>query len=102
MSDRITEPVCLELEDGTKLMVEARSLGGEEDVGIGDALKFDAVTKVVGGIAKEFKKTFDTVKPKKAAVEFGLEVGLESGKLTALLVEDSVKASLKVTLEWGE
>ncbi|MEM9092537.1 MAG: CU044_2847 family protein [Cyanobacteria bacterium P01_F01_bin.53] len=102
MSDNITQPVSLELEDGTRLWVEARSLGGEEDVGIGDVLKFEEVTKVVGGIAKGLKQTFDMVKPKKAAVEFGLEVGLESGKLTTLLVQDEVKANLKITLEWGE
>lgn len=97
-----TEMVTVELEDGTTLLVRARSQGGEEDVGIGDALKFEAVTKVVGGIAKGLKKTFDTVKPKKATVEFGLEIALESGQLTALLVEDTAKASLKITLEWGE
>ena len=97
-----TELVTVELDDGTTFLVNARSQGGEEDVGIGDALKFEAVTKVVGGVAKGLKKTFDTVKPKKATVEFGLEMSLESGELTALLVEDSAKASLKITLEWGE
>ncbi|MEM0980051.1 MAG: CU044_2847 family protein [Cyanobacteria bacterium P01_H01_bin.58] len=71
MSDDPTQPVSLELEDGTQLWVQARSLGGEEDVGIGDAFKFEEVTKVVGGIASGLKKTFDTVKPKKASVEFG-------------------------------
>ncbi|NJN72446.1 MAG: hypothetical protein HC799_06320 [Limnothrix sp. RL_2_0] len=97
-----TESVTVQLDDGTTFLVEARSQGGEEDVGIGDALKFEAVTKVVGGIAKGLQKTFDTVKPKKATVEFGLELALESGKLTALLVEDTTTASLKITLEWGE
>lgn len=92
----------VELADGTRFLVQARSLGGEEDVGIGDILKFETVTKVVGGVAMGLKKTFETVKPKKATVEFGLELGLESGQLTALLVEDSAKASLKITLEWGE
>ena len=57
------------------------------------------MTKVVGGIARGLKQTFDTVKPKMAAVEFGLEVGLESGKLITLLVQDSVKGNLKITLE---
>jgi hypothetical protein len=102
MNDAKTEPVSLELEEGVHLWIEARSLGGEEDVAIGDALKFEAVTQVVGSIAKGLKHTFETVKPKKAAVEFGLEVGLESGKLTTWLVQDSTKANLKITLEWGE
>lgn len=102
MPDTRTEIQTVELEDGTTFLVQARALGGEEDVGIGDVLKFETVNKIVGGIATGLKKTFDTVKPKKATVEFGLELGLESGQLTALLVDDSAKASLKITLEWGE
>jgi len=34
-------------------------------------------------------------------VEFGLEVALESGQLTAVLVKGSAKANLKITLEWA-
>ncbi len=102
MARENTEMVSVELEDGTTFLVQARSQGGEEDVGIGDALKFGAVTKVVGSMAKGLKTAFDAAKPKKATVEFGLEVVLESGELTALLVDDSAKASLKITLEWGE
>ena len=40
------------------------------------------------------------VKPAKASVELGLEVGLEAGQLTALLVKGSGKANLKITLTW--
>jgi hypothetical protein len=42
------------------------------------------------------------VKPKKASVEFGLEVAVESGKLTTLLVKGTGTANLKIALEWGE
>ena len=45
--------------------------------------------------------TFQKVKPRKASVELGLEVGLESGHLTALLVKGTGTANLKLTLEWG-
>lgn len=34
-------------------------------------------------------------------MEFGLEVALESGQLTAVLVKGSAKANLKITLEWA-
>ena len=32
----------------------------------------------------------------------GVQVGIESGKLTALLVKGTGNANLKITLEWGE
>jgi hypothetical protein len=40
------------------------------------------------------------VKPKKASVEFSLKVGVESGKLTSLLVKGTGEGNLKITLEW--
>jgi Trypsin-co-occurring domain 1 len=33
-------------------------------------------------------------------VEFGIDVGIESGKLTALICKGSGNASLKITLEF--
>ena len=41
------------------------------------------------------------MQPKKATVEFGVEVTVKSGKLTALIVEGEGKGNLKITLEWG-
>ena len=46
--------------------------------------------------------TLQKVKPRAASVEFGLEIGIESGQLTALLVKGTGTANLKITLEWGE
>ncbi len=40
------------------------------------------------------------VKPTKASVELGLEIGVEAGQLTALLVKGTGKANLKITLQW--
>jgi hypothetical protein len=47
-------------------------------------------------------RLLEKVKPKKASVEFGLEVAVESGKLTTLLVKGASTANLKITLERGE
>ena len=38
--------------------------------------------------------------PTRASVEFGVEVAVDAGKLTALLVNGNTTGSLKVTLEW--
>jgi Trypsin-co-occurring domain 1 len=88
------------LEDGTVIRVEAR-VGGLERVG-DKVFPFQEITNAVEGIASSFMKTIEKVKPKKASVEFGIEVTLESGQLTALLVKGTGTSNLKVTLEWGE
>ncbi|MGH3040162.1 MAG: CU044_2847 family protein, partial [Gaiellaceae bacterium] len=39
-------------------------------------------------------------KPDKAVVELGLDLALESGALTALIVKGKGSAALTITLEW--
>ncbi|WP_157621549.1 CU044_2847 family protein [Saccharothrix sp. NRRL B-16348] len=56
-----------------------------------------AITDTVSdAIAGGFRK----IKPDKITLEFGFEVGVESGKLTAILVKGSAKANIKVVAEW--
>jgi hypothetical protein len=53
----------------------------------------EAIASELGGLLKR-------VGPSKASIEFSIEVGLESGKLTALLVKGSGKANFKIALSW--
>ena len=94
------ELVPVKLANGTQIRVAATMLGGEEDVAF-KLLSFDEVTNTIEGIAGSLNAALQKVKPKKASVEFGLEVAVESGKLTSLLVNGSGTATLKITLEWG-
>lgn len=90
----------LKFSNGTEIKVEAIDLGGETRVGVDDILDFDDVTNAIEAIATSITTTLDKVKPKKASIEFGVKVGVESGKLTTLLVKGSGEANLKITLEW--
>jgi hypothetical protein len=94
------ELIPVKLANGTQIRVAATMLGGEEDVAF-KLLSFDEVTNTIEGIADSLNAALQKVKPKKASVEFGLEVAVESGKLTSLLVNGSGTATLKITLEWG-
>ncbi len=94
-----TEIVKIVLEDGTTVNMEVSALGGEEDVSF-DALPFEGVAGAIEKIAATVLTPIKKVKPKKATVEFGLSVGLESGKLTALWVKGQGAANIKVSLEW--
>ena len=90
------------LPNGKEIRVEATLLPGEEEVSF-KALPaqeiFDAVEGIAQAVVTALQKV--KVKPRKASVELGLEVGLESGHLTALLVKGTGTANLKLTLEWG-
>jgi len=96
-----TEIIKAELANGGTLHIQATILGGEEEVAF-MLPSFEGVTHAIEGIAQSVVSTLEKVKPQKASVEFGLEVALESGQLTALLVKGSGTSNLKITLEWGD
>jgi hypothetical protein len=96
-----TEIIKAELPNGVTLDIQATILGGEEEVAF-TVPSFKEVTDAIEGIAQSIVTTLQKVKPRKASVEFGLEVALESGQLTALLVKGSGTSNLKITLEWGD
>lgn len=93
------EIVKAELPNGAYIHIETTILDGEEEVGF-TLPTFKEVTDVIEGIAESVVTSLEKVKPQKASVEFGLEVALESGRLTALLVKGSSTVNLKITLEW--
>lgn len=98
-----TEIISAQLADGSTIKIKATALGGVEDVAALDKLlPFSEVTDTIERIASALAATLKKVKPDKASVEFGLEIGLESGQLTALLVQGTTTANLTITLEWGE
>jgi Trypsin-co-occurring domain 1 len=88
------------LPNGKEIRVEATLLPGEEEVSF-KTLPVAELFDAVEGIAQAVMTTLQKVQPRKASVELGLEVGLEAGRLTALLVKGTGTANLKLTLEWG-
>lgn len=95
------ELIPVKLANGVEMRVAATVLGGEEDVAL-KLLSFEEITDTLEGIVGSLNAALQKIKPKKASVEFGLEVAVESGKLTALLVKGSGTATLNITLEWGD
>ncbi|MFI5610685.1 CU044_2847 family protein [Amycolatopsis sp. NPDC051903] len=97
------EYVPVEVE-GRPMYAEVE-LVGEQDEEVASRLfafgEFtDHLTSLTQSVTEAVTSGLTKVKPSKVAVEFGCEVGLESGKLTAILVKGTAKANLKVTLEW--
>ncbi len=99
--ENTTEFVKSELPNGITIQIQAKVLGGDEYVAF-DILPFQSVADAIEGIAESVVASLEKVKPRYASVEFGIEVGIESGKLTALIVQGTGTANLKITLGWGE
>ncbi len=95
-----TRIIPVQLAGGRHVHVEAIAMGGEQDVAIG-LLSFEEITGAIEEISTAIAGALERVGPRKASVEFGLQVAVEAGKLTTLLAKGSTQASLKVTLEWG-
>jgi len=99
--EHMTQLVPVELSDGTRIMVRASIPGGEGDVAAIDRiLSIADVTATIEGVSKALNEAIDKVKPSKASVEFGVELAIEAGQLTALVAQGSATTSLKITLEW--
>ena len=97
------ETIRAELENGAIIRIEATPLQGEVQIADTDLIApFVEVTNAVEGIAQSMLTTLKKIKPKRGSLEFGLQIGVEAGKLTALLVKGTGAANLKIILEWGE
>jgi hypothetical protein len=95
--------IHVKLSDGTEVAVCATMLNPEQPVAALDrVLPFTQITQIITGVANEIATALRSVKPDKASVEFGIEVAIETGTLTALLVQGTTTANLKITLEWSE
>jgi hypothetical protein len=100
MNDDSTTIIKAKLAGGKTIRIETSQVHGEEKVAAKD-FDFQQVAQSIDAIVDSLKATLDKAKAKKATVEFGLEIGVESGQLTALIVKGSGKANLKITLEWS-
>lgn len=91
----------LDVGDGREILVEVRTdTSGEQDVGVLPDLSFDGVVDSIEAITQKLTTALAKARPDSATLEFGIDVGLESGQLTALLVKGSGTAAIKITLVW--
>lgn len=90
---------------GTQIWVEATPIrdGLDQDVSASEALHALSLLPVVDAIraiGHAVTTAIETSRPDNLTVEFALDVGIESGKLTALWVKGTGKANLKISLGW--
>ncbi len=95
-----TKIIEVEGKNGQIIHVEVRQLGGEYDVASSE-YKFSDIIDQIEWVSAEMQNVIKSVSPDKATIEFGVELGLKSNKLMALLVDASAKGNFKVALEWN-
>ncbi|MCL2931747.1 MAG: hypothetical protein MGG11_05530 [Trichodesmium sp. MAG_R03] len=98
-SPDLTEIVTVKLPNGKKVKVEATLLRGEEEVA-SKILSFKDVSDVIEGVAEALTTSLQRIQPNKATIKLALELAVESGELTTLIVKGSSKANLEIVLEW--
>lgn len=94
-----TKIIPVKISETLTVMVEARSLGGEQDVS-NKFLSFGPVTDAIEAIASQMALTVEKIKPDKITIEFGLEISVKSAQLVTLLVNGEQKGNLKISMAW--
>jgi hypothetical protein len=72
----------------------------EKEVAGFQAAPFKSIAPSIEGVATEMLQILQRIGPTSAEIEFGIEMGVEAGQLTALLVKGTGKANVKITLHW--
>ena len=97
-----TTKVVMATVEGQKVHVEVSTPPGQGDSDVAFEIPtFDTVMPAITAVARVFTATLEKIQPTKASMEFGIELALDSGKLTAIIVKGTAKANLKVALEFS-
>lgn len=72
------------------------SQSGRQEVAFRD-FSFDEIGSILEGVTTSLRQSIEKARPQKASVKFGLEVGIEAGKLTAAIVKGSTNTPDRIT-----
>lgn len=103
--DGRSERVLVELPNGAKIWAEVQEVAPKEAEVSGfdrltDALSLDSLRDAIQGLGTLALAAMEKMEPDSVSVEFGLELAVDNGQITALWVKGSGKANLKIALSW--
>ncbi|MEU4997127.1 CU044_2847 family protein [Streptomyces sp. NPDC021622] len=107
MTDGIAQ---IRLDDGTAVwarITEAQEIDGGSgfrDTGVGDRVidMASGLSDVVSGVVCSLRAGLAPTGPVEVAVNFGIELSAQSGKVVSVLADGGGKASVSVSLTWTE
>lgn len=90
-----------ELSNGASCLFEIDRIDGRESVSaLNKVFNFSQVTDQLKEISQQLSKSFTNLGNSKTILEFGVQVDVESGNLTSMIVRGSANANIKIILEW--
>lgn len=94
--------VSIDLGEDATILVDTTLVddGGIEEVAWTDGFEPDQFFKSIRLFAESLASALKAAAPTKINAEFGLKAAIESGKLTAFLVDGKGEATISVGLEW--
>ncbi|MGK7888767.1 MAG: CU044_2847 family protein [Leptolyngbyaceae cyanobacterium] len=95
-----SDKVMVDLGDGVQVQVEVAATGRQKVAAGAPPLDVEPALKGITKVAEMVAGSIQKVKPTKATVKYGLELGVEQGGLMASIVRGTGKASFEITLEW--
>ncbi|UJB70619.1 hypothetical protein HRE53_05955 [Acaryochloris sp. 'Moss Beach'] len=102
MASERTEVIKASLGNGSIVQIQISATGGRQDVAGGKIPDLKDVGRAIEGIVDAVATPINKAMPSKATVKFGIDIAVEPGQLTALLVKGGGNATLEVTLEWEQ
>ncbi|MGW5864241.1 CU044_2847 family protein [Streptomyces sp. NPDC055239] len=107
MTDGIAQ---IRLDDGTTVWAriseaqEIDSGGGFRDTGVGDRVidMASGLGDIVSGVVGSLRSGLGPTGSVEVAVNFGIELSAQAGKVISVLADGSGKASVSVSLTWTE
>ena len=89
-------------QEGPIVQLEVTGSGSaEEDVSaLSKVMPFDSVVESVAAVSQAMTDALRRARPNEAEITFGLDVAVESGQLTSLIVKGSGKATFSIRLLW--
>ncbi len=92
--------ILIELTDGTVVRVEATPIGSSNSRGL-QTRPFSEATGAIESLSKEIVEVIQKIKPDQATVRFGIDIGIDGGKLTVVLAKGTTAANLEIILQWN-
>jgi len=83
--------------DGTVIKIE--SCAPVQDVA--EALDFNEISDHIKDVAESIMLPIRDIGPKKAEVDFGVNIQVENGKLVTVVSQGTSRANFKISLEWN-
>jgi hypothetical protein len=91
--------IPIKLSNGAIIHAAILAPNGEQEASH-RMMDFSEITQALAGIAEDVNRALENAAPAKVTLELGVELAIEAGRLTAMLVSGSGKSTIKLTLEW--